>query len=41
MKGRIPLNELVTTRYTLDQVNQGFDDLLAGKNIRGIILFDD
>lgn len=41
MKGRIPLNELVTTRYTLDQVNQGFDDLLAGKNIRGIIVFED
>lgn len=29
----------MTTRYTLDQVNQGFQDLRDGKNIRGVIEF--
>lgn len=38
--GQIKLDELITTRYTLDQINQGYDDLLAGKNIRGVITFD-
>ena len=23
--------------YTLDQVNEGYDDLLAGKNVRGVV----
>lgn len=35
--GDLLLDELITTRYTLDQVNEGYDDLLAGKNVRGII----
>lgn len=35
--GQLKLDELVTTTYTLEQVNQGYDDLRAGKNIRGII----
>jgi len=25
--------------YTIDEVHEGFDDLVAGKNIRGIILY--
>lgn len=29
--------ELITKRYTLDQVNQGYDDMLEGKNIRGVL----
>jgi len=36
--GTLKLDELVTQRYTLDQVNQGYQDLLDGKNIRGIIV---
>jgi len=36
--GDLKLDELITTRYSLQQVNQGYDDLLAGKNIRGIIV---
>lgn len=35
--GDLKLDELVTRRYDLEQVNEGYDDLLAGKNIRGII----
>jgi NDMA-dependent alcohol dehydrogenase len=36
--GTLKLDELVTSRYTLDQVNQGYADLVAGKNIRGVLL---
>ncbi len=34
------LDEVITTRYTLDQVNQGYADMHAGTNIRGVITFD-
>ncbi len=36
--GDLKLDELITQTYTLDQVNQGYQDLLDGKNIRGVIL---
>ena len=35
--GQLLLDELITTRYTLDQINQGYEDMHAGKNIRGVI----
>lgn len=35
--GLLQLDEMVTTEYKLAEVNQGFADMLAGKNIRGII----
>lgn len=38
--GQLRLDELITTTYTLDEINQGYADMLAGKNIRGVILFD-
>ena len=37
--GRLKLDELITTRYRLDEVNQGYQDLRDGKNIRGIIVY--
>ncbi|HMS77023.1 NDMA-dependent alcohol dehydrogenase [Gordonia sp. (in: high G+C Gram-positive bacteria)] len=37
--GKLNLADLVTTRYTLDQVNEAYDDMLNGKNIRGMIEF--
>jgi Zn-dependent alcohol dehydrogenase len=37
--GLLKLDELITRRYRLDEVNQGYDDLLAGLNIRGVIDF--
>ncbi|HEV2583239.1 MAG TPA: Zn-dependent alcohol dehydrogenase [Ktedonobacteraceae bacterium] len=37
--GKLKLNELVTRTYTLDQVNEAYADMLAGKNIRGVIEF--
>src|SRR6202161_3849607 len=38
--GDLKLDELITSTYTLDQVNQGYEDLIAGKNIRGVIVYD-
>jgi NDMA-dependent alcohol dehydrogenase len=39
--GKLKLDELVTRRYRLEEVNQGYEDLIAGKNIRGVITYDD
>lgn len=38
--GDLKLDELITKTYTLEEVNQGYDDLVAGKNIRGVIKYD-
>jgi S-(hydroxymethyl)glutathione dehydrogenase/alcohol dehydrogenase len=38
--GDLKLDELITTTYTLDQVNEGYQDLVDGKNIRGVIVYD-
>ena len=37
--GRLPLDELVTKRYDLADVNRGYADMNAGKVIRGVIAF--
>src|SRR5579875_1134346 len=37
--GKLKLDELITRTYTLDQVNEAYADMLAGKNIRGVIEF--
>jgi len=38
--GHLKLDELITKRYTLDQINDGITDMREGRNIRGIIEFD-
>ncbi|MGF1598029.1 MAG: NDMA-dependent alcohol dehydrogenase [Acidimicrobiales bacterium] len=38
--GKLRLDELITQTYTLDQINEGYADLLAGKNMRGVIVYD-
>lgn len=35
--GQLKLDELITHVYTLDEINQGYDDLRAGKNLRGVV----
>ncbi len=35
--GQLKLDELVTRTYRLEDVNQGYQDMLDGKNIRGVI----
>jgi S-(hydroxymethyl)glutathione dehydrogenase/alcohol dehydrogenase len=39
-QGQYNLDDLVTRTYTLDQVNEGYDAMRAGENIRGVIVFD-
>jgi Zn-dependent alcohol dehydrogenase len=38
--GNLKLDELVTRRYRLDQINDAIRDMREGRNIRGIIEFD-
>jgi NDMA-dependent alcohol dehydrogenase len=38
--GVLQLDGLITTTYKLDDVAQGYRDMHAGKNIRGVMLFD-
>ena len=37
--GQLKLDELVTRTYPLDQINQGYQDMLDGKNLRGVVTF--
>jgi len=39
-EGHVKLDELITKRYSLDEVNQGYEDMHAGKNIRGVMIYD-
>jgi len=38
--GRLKLDELVTARYRLEEVNQGYQDMLEGRNVRGVLIHD-
>jgi S-(hydroxymethyl)glutathione dehydrogenase/alcohol dehydrogenase len=37
--GKLKLDELVTRTYTLDEVAQGYKDMHAGTNLRGVIVY--
>jgi len=37
--GQLKLDELITTEYSLDDVARGYEDMHAGKNIRGVIVY--
>jgi S-(hydroxymethyl)glutathione dehydrogenase/alcohol dehydrogenase len=39
LDGRLKLDELITGRIGLDDINRGFDDLRAGKAIRTVVQF--
>jgi len=38
--GRLKLDELITKKYKLEDINQGYQDMRDGKNIRGVIDFN-
>jgi S-(hydroxymethyl)glutathione dehydrogenase/alcohol dehydrogenase len=38
-EGKLLLDELVTKTYSLDEINQGYEDLRSGANIRGVLSF--
>lgn len=37
--GHLKLDELVTQTYTLDQINEGYQDMRDGRNVRGLIVY--
>ena len=37
--GQLKLDELITREYALEDVNQGYDDMLSGVNLRGLIRY--
>ena len=37
--GQLLLDEMITKRYGLDEINDAYDDLVAGELIRGVIDF--
>ena len=38
--GHLKLDELITRTYSLDQINEGYQAMRDGENIRGVIVFD-
>jgi Zn-dependent alcohol dehydrogenase len=38
-QGRLKLDELVTRRYALSEVNEAVADLESGANARGVVVF--
>ncbi len=38
--GQLKLDELITRTYRLDQINQGYQDMLDGVNLRGVVTFE-
>jgi S-(hydroxymethyl)glutathione dehydrogenase/alcohol dehydrogenase len=38
--GKLKLDEMITRRYCLDDVNAAVDDMLEGRNIRGVVVHD-
>ncbi|MBX3598308.1 MAG: zinc-dependent alcohol dehydrogenase family protein [Rhizobiaceae bacterium] len=40
MDGRLPIEKLMTHRLTLDELNEGFERLAAGKAIRQVVVFN-
>lgn len=39
MAGRLPLDRLISKRYALGEINEAFDDMLAGRTRRGVVIF--
>jgi len=37
--GQLPLDKLISHRYTLDEINEAFADMLSGKVRRGVVVF--
>ena len=40
-RGELKLDELVTRTYTLDQLGEALDDMLAGRNAKGVVTFSE
>ncbi len=40
LRGQLPLDEMVTRRYSIEELNQAFEDMHAGINAKGVLVFD-
>ncbi|MPY96370.1 MAG: zinc-binding dehydrogenase, partial [Acidimicrobiia bacterium] len=38
-EGKLKLDELITRTYKLEDINQGYQDMRDGKNIRGMVMY--
>jgi NDMA-dependent alcohol dehydrogenase len=38
-EGKLFVDELISEEYSIDQVQQGYDDLASGQNLRGVVRF--
>ena len=36
---KLPLDKLISHRYSLDQINEAYDDMLKGVSVRGVVVF--
>lgn len=39
--GKLNLDDMITRQYQLEQINDGYKDMLEGRNIRGVIRYTD
>ncbi len=39
--GKLNLDDMITKTYSLEQINDGYRDMLEGNNIRGVIRYTD
>jgi S-(hydroxymethyl)glutathione dehydrogenase/alcohol dehydrogenase len=39
-EGQLKLDELITRRYSLGQINDGYEAMRQGENIRGVVVYD-
>jgi S-(hydroxymethyl)glutathione dehydrogenase/alcohol dehydrogenase len=40
LQGRLPLDQIISRRYRLDEINEGFQALARGDNARGVIVIE-
>jgi S-(hydroxymethyl)glutathione dehydrogenase/alcohol dehydrogenase len=38
-EGQLDLDNLVTKTYKLEEINEGYQDMRDGKNIRGVLVY--
>jgi S-(hydroxymethyl)glutathione dehydrogenase/alcohol dehydrogenase len=39
--GKLNIDDMITRQYKLEQINEGYQDMLEGRNIRGVIRYTD
>jgi NDMA-dependent alcohol dehydrogenase len=40
LKGKLDLDRMVSRRFTLDQINEAYADMLKGETARGVVVYD-